>query len=93
MRLSERLATGIAAAAALTLFVAGRYLPEHRGELDRDFPRMTPGQSAWMIGVPAVIVGALVLARRAASDRIRARLTGAVAIASVIAVLVYLVAF
>jgi hypothetical protein len=94
MRLAERVAVGVAAAAAAVQFVAGRYMPECRGQLDRDFPRMTIGQSAWLLGVPVAIVSALVLTRRwAPSERTRYRITVAVAVASVAALLAYLFCF
>lgn len=90
MRLTERIAVGIATAAAATQFVVARYLPDCRGQLDPDFPRMSPAQSAWMIGAPALIVAALALARRQTSDRVRLRLTVGVAIGAVAAVVGYL---
>ena len=94
MRLAERLAVGIAVAAAVTLFVVARYLPESHGHLDRDFPRMDPVQSAWLIGVPFAIVIALVVTRRrVARDRARFWMTIAVATAAVAAVAAYLWTF
>ncbi len=87
MRLAERVALGVALAAAAVQFVAGRYVPE----LDRDFPRMSPIQSAWLLGVPFAIIAAIVLTRRwAPSERVRYRLTVAVAVAAVGAVAYYL---
>ena len=87
MRVAERIALGAALAAAAVQFVAGRYVPD----LDRDFPRMSPAQSAWLLGVPFAIIGAIVLVRRwAPSERARYRLTVAVAVAAVAAVTYYL---
>jgi hypothetical protein len=94
MRLAERVALGVAAAAAAVQFVAGRYMPECKGQLDRDFPRMTIGQSAWLLGVPVAIVSALVLTWRwAPNERIRCRITVAVAVAAVGALLSYFLFF
>ena len=91
MRRAERFAVGIAAGAAAIQFVVARYLPEYQGELDRDFPRMSPAQGVWLLGVPFAIISALVLTRRwAPSERIRFRLTALVAIAAVALVGAYL---
>jgi len=94
MSLAERVAVGVATVAAAIQFVAGRYVPECKGQLDRDFPRMTIGQSTWLLGVPAAIVAALVLTRRwAPSERSRVRITVAVAVAAVAALLSYVLFF
>jgi hypothetical protein len=93
MRLAERLAIGVATAAAVVLFAAARYLPEYHGQLDMDFPRMTPAQSAWVLLAPVSIVVALVLGRRMSSQRMRTGTTVAVAVAAVGALATFLVQF
>jgi small-conductance mechanosensitive channel len=90
MPLAERIAVSVATAAALFQFVVARYLPEHQGHLDPDFPRMSPAQSAWMIAAPAFIIGALALARRASRDSLRRRMTFSVAILAVVVVVSHL---
>lgn len=91
MRLSERLAIGTAIAAAAILFVAARYLPEYVGDVEPDHPKMTAGQSAWLLLAPAAIIVALALGRRmAGSERMRVATTVAVAIAAVAVLASYL---